>query len=83
MAQTGTCVTLLNKEHVAVVEGFLSTLKTRDVLHTHNLQEGEVGVYVTNMLNKNFLVSEPVLDCLEECVNTCIRWKHVYVVYKG
>jgi hypothetical protein len=83
MKHTETRVTLLNRDHISVGEGYLSTLEEGDVLHMCALQGDEVGVYVTNILNKKYAVDEPFLEFLEECANTFIRWKHEYVVYRG
>jgi hypothetical protein len=80
MTHTEARVQLLNGEHVSVAEGFMTDFKEGDVLHTLVLQRDEVGVYVTNVLNKKHIVSEPFLELLEECVNTCIRWKQECVV---
>ena len=47
------------------------------------LQEDIVRIYVTNVLDKKYAVDKSFLEFLEEYINTFIRWKHKYVVYKG
>jgi hypothetical protein len=75
-----TRVSLLNIEHVSVGEGYVSTMKVGDILHTRALLEYEVAVIVTKILDGRCAVQEPFLEVLEECMNTCIRWKTEHVV---
>jgi hypothetical protein len=79
--QMGTPVTLLSKEKVCVGYGYLSNFKAGQVLHTRILQEDEVAVYVTNVLNSTCEVEEPFQECLGECANIVIRWKYENVVH--
>lgn len=72
MMHTEAHVTLLNREHVSVGEGYLSTLREGEVLHTRALQGDEVGVYIANMLVKKYAMNEPFLEFIEECANTFI-----------
>jgi hypothetical protein len=46
-----TRVSLLNIEHVSVGEGYVSTVKVGDILHTRTLLEDEVAVIVTKILD--------------------------------
>jgi hypothetical protein len=78
--QMGTPVTLLSKEKVCVGYGYLSNFKEGQVLHTHILQEDEVAVYVTNILDSTCEVEEPFQECLGKCANIVIRWKYENVV---
>jgi hypothetical protein len=75
-----TNVKLLNSKKLCVAEGYLSTVKAGQVLHTRVLQKDEVAVYVTNVFDSTCEVEEPFHDCLGECVNTVIRWKSGNVV---
>jgi hypothetical protein len=77
---TKTLVSLLNRKHVSVGEGYISTVKVGDVLHTRAVLEDEVAVTVTKVIDGKCAVEEPYLEYLEECMNTCIRWKIEYVV---
>ena len=79
MLFTKTRLSLLNRAHVLVGEGYLSTLQVRDVLHTRALEEDEVAVFVTDVFDANCTAHEPFQDFLGECTNTCIRWKKKYV----
>ena len=51
-----TRVSLLNREHVFVGKGYVSTTKVGDILHTHALLEDEVVVIVTKTLDGKFVV---------------------------
>ena len=75
-----TRVSLLKKEHVSIGEGYVSTMKVGDVLHTCALLEDEIAVTVTKILDGKCTVQEPFLEVLKECMNTCIRWKTEHVV---
>jgi hypothetical protein len=75
-----TRVSLLNREHVSIGEGYVSTMKVGDVLHTRALLEDEVAVTVIKIFDGKCAVQEPFLEVLEECMNTCIRWKTEHVV---
>jgi hypothetical protein len=75
-----TIVKLLNSKKLCVGEGYKSTVKAGQVLHTRVLQEDEVAVYVMNVFDSTCEVEESFQDCLGECVNTVIRWKSGNVV---
>jgi hypothetical protein len=75
-----TTVKLLNSKKLCVGEGYLSTVKAGEVLHTCVLQEDEVAVYVMNVFDSMCEVEEPFQDCLGKCVNVVIRWKSGNVV---
>jgi hypothetical protein len=49
-------VSLLNREHVSVGEGYVSTMKVGDVLHTRALLEDEVAVTITKILDGKYTV---------------------------
>jgi hypothetical protein len=68
----GTPVTLLNKEKICVGYGYLSNFKASQVLHTRVLQEDEVAVSMTNILDSTCEVEEPFQECLGECANIVI-----------
>jgi hypothetical protein len=76
----GTRVTLLNSDKVCVGDGYLSTLKAGEVLHTRVLKDDKVAVLVTNVFDSTCEVDEPFLDCLVDCLHTVIRWKYGNVV---
>jgi hypothetical protein len=75
-------VKLLNTEKQCVGDGYLSTIRAGQVLHTRVLQEDEVAVHVTNVFDSTCEVQEPFQDCLGECVNAVIRWKCENVVFE-
>jgi hypothetical protein len=77
---TGTHVTLLNSDKVCVGDGYLSTLKAGEVLHTRVLKEDEVAVFVTNVFDSICEVDKPFLEYLVDCLHTVIRWKYGNVV---
>jgi hypothetical protein len=77
---TKTRVSLLNREYVFIGEGYRRNVKVGDILHTRALLEDEVAVHVTKIIDGECAVQEPFLEFLEECMNTCIRWKKRYVV---
>jgi hypothetical protein len=79
---TRTTVKLLNTEKLCVGDGYLSTIRAGQVLHTRVLQEDEVAVHVTNVFDSTCEVQEPFQDCLGKCVNTVIRWKCENVVFE-
>jgi hypothetical protein len=79
---TRTTVKLLNTEKLCVGDGYLSTIRAGQVLHTRVLQEDEVAVHVTNVFDSTCEVQEPFQDCLGECVNVVIRWKCENVVFE-
>jgi hypothetical protein len=54
-------------------------MKARDVLHTSVVQDDEVIVYVTNLINGSCIVREPFRELLSECGQPFIRWKSRYV----
>jgi hypothetical protein len=62
-------VKLLNTEKLCVGDGYLSTIRPGQALHTRVLQEDEVAVHVTNVFDSTCEVQEPFQDCLGECVN--------------
>jgi hypothetical protein len=74
-------VSLLNTENCCVGDGYLSNLKTGEVLHTRTLEEDEVAVYVRNVFDSTCKVDEPFQECLGECAQTVIRWKQQKIVY--
>jgi hypothetical protein len=73
---------LLNMKKLCVGDGYLSTIRSRQVLHTWVLQEDEVAVHVTNVFDSTCEVEEPFQDYLGECVNAVIRWKCENVVFE-
>jgi hypothetical protein len=76
----GTHVILLNSDKVCVGDGYLSTLKAEEVLHTRVLKEDEVAMLVTNVFDSTCEVDEPFLDYLVDYLHTVIRWKYGNVV---
>jgi hypothetical protein len=43
-------VSLLNVEGICIGEGWLSTMKAGDILHTSIVREDKVTVYITNII---------------------------------
>jgi hypothetical protein len=79
IARTQAQVSLLNIEGVCVGEGCLSTVQAGRVLHTRALQEDEVAVYITKIIDESYTVREPFQELLSECGSSFIRWKSQYV----
>ena len=82
LIRTKTHVSLFNAEHDHVRDGYLGNIRCGDVLHTRALQEDEIVVYVTNVIDGTCSVEEPFLTHLSECECTFIRWKvqHIRVL---
>ena len=79
---TRTIVKLLNTEKLCVGDGYLSTIRTRQILHTQVLQEDEVAVHVTNVFDSTCKIQEPFQDYLGKCVNPVIWWRCENVVFE-
>ena len=68
-------VSLFSAKHVHVGDGYLGNFYCGDVLYTCALDEDEIAMYITNVIDGNFLVEEPFLTHSSKYKYIFIRWK--------